>query len=294
METLIKNHHFVTSLEWKNKGNLVPVLDKNIFTIDTNNNENCLVILHGFLTSSYDYHKVLPELSKNYRVIIQDFIGFGFSDKPENKYFTIIDQVDYLLRFWKTLGLRNITLLAHDYGALVAKEVLARQNLNIGIADIKRVIFCNGSMPIDHVISLNSKVSLKNENAKKMIAMLTSFGIYKKNIRDLFFDKNKISDEELKEMWIQLEQNDGRDMINFIHHYIRERKIFWNRWITALNETDIPVKLIWSKEDPLADEKSTRLLSEKITYNEVCWIENVGHYPMLEAPEKWMKCVLSK
>lgn len=293
MEATIKNENNVTSLDWKSKGVKVPVFDKNIFTIDTNNNEKCLVILHGFLTSSYDYHKVLNDLSKNYRVIIPDFIGFGFSDKLENKYFTIIDQTDYLLELFRILGLRNITVFAHDYGALVAKEILARQNSMMNITDVRKIIFCNGSMPIEHIVTLSSEKKQKDESSKKMIAMLTSFGTFKKNIRELFFDREKITDHELKQMWFQLEKNNGRDIINFIHHYIRERKIFWNRWINALNETNISVKLIWSKEDPLADEKSAKLLTEKITNNRVLWITKSGHYPMLEAPKQWIDCVLA-
>ena len=38
-----------------------------------------------------------------------------------------------------------------------------------------------------------------------MISMLTSFGVYKKIMKRFFYDENKITDEELKEMWTQLE-----------------------------------------------------------------------------------------
>ena len=113
MEASINTDGFVTSKEWKEKGTLISVNNKNIFTIDTGgNHKNCLVILHGYLTSSYDYYKVLPELSKHYRVIIQDFIGFGFSDKLENKYLTIIDQTDYLIQLWENLELNIVSPLS--------------------------------------------------------------------------------------------------------------------------------------------------------------------------------------
>jgi len=53
METLLQNDTFISSLDWKNRGSLVPVYNKNIFTIDTGgNHENCIVILHGYLSSS--------------------------------------------------------------------------------------------------------------------------------------------------------------------------------------------------------------------------------------------------
>ena len=43
-----------------------------------------LILIHGFPTSSYDYHKVLEEgWLDEYRVVLFDHVGFGFSDKPE-------------------------------------------------------------------------------------------------------------------------------------------------------------------------------------------------------------------
>jgi pimeloyl-ACP methyl ester carboxylesterase len=295
MEASINTDGFVTSKEWKEKGTLISVNNKNIFTIDTGgNHKNCLVILHGYLTSSYDYYKVLPELSKHYRVIIQDFIGFGFSDKLENKYLTIIDQTDYLIQLWENLELNNITVLAHDYGALIAKELLARENSGITNLDIDKVIFCNGSMPIDHTFFLDTTDTKKNNVSKNLVAMLNSFGVYKKTMKNFFYDENNITDDELKVLWKLLEYNNGRDIINFTSNYIRERKIFWNRWISALNETDIPVKLIWSKEDPLAEESIVKLITDKLTNNKTYWVENCGHYPMLESPEKLIECILSE
>ena len=72
--------------EWRNKGGFVTVFGRKIFVIDTAvnsnssaNNKKTLVLLHGYPTSSYDYYKVLPQLSEKYRVILHDHLGFGFS-----------------------------------------------------------------------------------------------------------------------------------------------------------------------------------------------------------------------
>jgi pimeloyl-ACP methyl ester carboxylesterase len=295
METVIKNDSFISSIDWQNKGALLPVYNKNIFTIDTGgNHENCIVILHGYLSSSYDYHKVIQELSKNNRVIVQDLIGFGFSDKPKNKYFTIIDQTDYVLELWRLLELKTITLISHDYGNLIAKEVLARQNSCCANINIDKIYFCNGSVPVDHYNYLDTHKFYKDDISIKMISMLTSFGVYKKVIKDFFYDDKKISDEELKEMWMQLEHNNGRDHINFVYHYVRERKIFWNRWITALKETEVSIELIWGQEDRITDECIPDLKKEKVAINNISWIKKTGHFPMLESPKEWLQCILKE
>lgn len=282
----------MSSSEWEKKGDLIPIFDKEIFTIDVGNHRNCLLILHGYLTSSYDYHKVLPELSKHYRVVLLDFIGFGFSEKLDKQYCTIIDQTDYVLELCRLLELENITIFAHDYGTEVAQEIIARQNYSLIDFSVEKYIFCNGNMPLDHSFFLDYHKKFKENVAKNLISMLASFGIYKKSIRAVFFDERKITDQELTEMWYQLELNKGRDVINFVHHYIRERKIFWQRWITALKENKVPITLILGRKDPINDDETPNPLASKIEEIDIFWIENCGHYPMLERPKEWIEAVL--
>jgi pimeloyl-ACP methyl ester carboxylesterase len=292
MDILNDDAIVMTSSEWEKKGNLIPVFDKEIFTIDIGSHKNTLVILHGYLTSSYDYYKVLPELSKHYRVVLLDFIGFGFSEKLDKQYFTIIDQADYVLELCRLLDLDNITLLAHDYGTEIAQEIMARQNYSLIITPIEKYIFCNSTIPIYHSFFLNYHKDLKEQVAKKLIPMLASFGYYKKTIKDFFFDESKITDEELQEMWHQLELNKGRDVINFIHHYIREREIFWHRWAAALSENNIPLKLVLGRKNSINTDETLEPLTEKFNDSNILWIEKCGHYPMLENPKDWIEAVL--
>lgn len=284
---------FITASEWRKRGELYTVFNKDLFTIDIGDNDDCMVILHGYLTSSFDYYKVIDQLSKKYRVIVHDLIGFGFSEKVTDHYFSITDQVDYLLELWQLMEINNITLLAHDYGTAIAQEILARKNAGLCPIRIKELIYCNGNLPIKESHFLDTQEFLKKEVSKKLIAMLASIGIYKKTMREVFCDDSKITDEELSEMWYMLENDHGRDVIRFIYNYLRERKIFWGRWVNALKETNVPVKVVWSKNDPLIDENFTEYLSRKTKNNEIYWIENSGHFPMLETPKEWLEAVLS-
>ena len=69
---------------WYANGSYIEVLGHKLFVVDQGKSKDTLLILHGYPTSSYDYYKVLDDLSANYRVIIHDHLGFGFSDKPQN------------------------------------------------------------------------------------------------------------------------------------------------------------------------------------------------------------------
>ena len=119
----------MTSNEWLKKGEFRTIFNHKIFTIDAGEKDKpILVILHGYPTSSYDYYKVLNQLTKKYRVIVHDHLGYGFSDKPLDYSYSLIEQADVALALWKQLGISKFTLLAHDYGTSVATEIIARLN----------------------------------------------------------------------------------------------------------------------------------------------------------------------
>lgn len=282
----------MNSLDWKNKGKFITVFNKNVFVIDEGNSDETLVILHGYPTSSFDYYKVLPELSKKYRVIIHDHLGFGFSDKPLDYSYSLIEQADVALQLWKQLGLQNVTLLAHDYGTSVCTEILARHNTKQTNLQIKKLILCNGSMHIELSKLRTIQKLLKNKITGKWVAKLTKFSIYKKNLQNVYFDKSQVTEDELKEMWFQLEHNNGRKVIHQLSNYINERYFFWHRWIGALKETQIPTNIVWAKNDPVAVAEIANLLTKEIPNNNLYWIENCGHFPMLENPKKWVEFVM--
>lgn len=290
----------MTVNDWKSKGEFITVNDRKLFVIDTSSffssedkiPTETMVILHGYPTSSYDYYKVLPELSKHYRVIIHDHLGFGFSDKPLDYSYSLLDQADLALQLWQQLGVKKVHLLAHDYGTSVATEIIARNNNNELTIEIENLTLCNGSMHIELSQLRTIQKLLKNKWLGKYVAKLTTYAIFSKNLRNVYFDKTKVSNNELKDMWMQLEYNEGRKVIHKLSQYINERYTYWNRWIGALKETNLQTNIVWAKNDPVAVPAIARLIATEISNNKLFWIENTGHFPMLENPDEWLNCIL--
>jgi pimeloyl-ACP methyl ester carboxylesterase len=290
----------MTANEWKSKGEFITVNDRKLFVIDTSSffstedkvPTETMVVLHGYPTSSYDYYKVLPELSKHYRVIIHDHLGFGFSDKPLDYSYSLLDQADVALQLWQQLGVKKTHLLAHDYGTSVATEIIARNNNHELTIEIEKLTLCNGSMHIELSQLRTIQKLLKNKWLGKYVAKLTTYAIFSKNLRNVYFDKTKVSNNELKDMWMQLEYNDGRKVIHKLSQYINERYTYWNRWIGALKETNLQTNIVWAKNDPVAVPAIARLIATEISNNKLFWIENTGHFPMLENPDEWLNCIL--
>ena len=290
----------MTANDWKSKGGFITVNDRKLFVIDTSSffsSENqvpskTMVVLHGYPTSSYDYYKVLPELSKHYRVIIHDHLGFGFSDKPLDYSYSLLDQADLALQLWQQLGVKKVHLLAHDYGTSVATEIIARNNNHELTIEIEKLTLCNGSMHIELSQLRTIQKLLKNKWLGKYVAKLTTYAIFSKNLRNVYFDKTKVSNNELKDMWMQLDYNEGRKVIHKLSQYINERYTYWDRWIGALKETNLQTNIVWAKNDPVAVPAIARLIATEISNNKLFWIENTGHFPMLENPDEWLNCIL--
>lgn len=75
-----------------------------------------LLFVHGTPTWSFLYRKYIQALSKNYRCIAIDHIGFGLSEKPADFDGTPQSHSQTLNAFIEKLDLTNVTLVVHDFG----------------------------------------------------------------------------------------------------------------------------------------------------------------------------------
>ena len=101
--------------------------------LDIGNIDNPIVLLlHGEPNNSFVFRNIAPYLVKqNYRVIIPDLVGFGYSDKPKNAaIITYSNQTKWLNTFIDNLKLTDINLFAHDWGGMISLRIVAeRQKL---------------------------------------------------------------------------------------------------------------------------------------------------------------------
>ena len=78
-----------------------------------------VVMLHGNPTWSFCYRTLIPELSKQYRVVVPDHVGCGLSDKPQRYPYTLAQHIENVERLIARLNLSNITLVLHDWGGAI-------------------------------------------------------------------------------------------------------------------------------------------------------------------------------
>ncbi len=85
-----------------------------------------LLCVHGNPTWSFAWRNLVRELSPDYRVIAVDHIGCGFSDKPQDYEYTLAQHIRNLERFIEALDLKQITLIAHDWGGAIGLGAAGR------------------------------------------------------------------------------------------------------------------------------------------------------------------------
>ena len=93
-----------------------------------------ILFIHGNPTSSYLWRNIIPYVEPHGRAIAVDLIGMGKSDKPDIGY-RFVDHTKYLDGFIEELGLKNITLVVHDWGSALGFNYAMRHEDNVkGIA----------------------------------------------------------------------------------------------------------------------------------------------------------------
>jgi haloalkane dehalogenase len=119
----------------------VDVLDSQMSYVEAGTPDGPPVVLvHGNPTSAYLWRNVIPHLERTGRVIAVDLIGMGQSGKPNLDY-RFEDHVAYFDAFMEALELRDVVLVAHDWGGGVAIDYAARHPENVrGIAHFEAVV----------------------------------------------------------------------------------------------------------------------------------------------------------
>ena len=78
-----------------------------------------ILFVHGNPTWSFHWRKLIGEFSARFRTIAPDHVGCGGSDKPADYSYTLAQHIANLRRLVEHLDLKNITLVAQDWGGAI-------------------------------------------------------------------------------------------------------------------------------------------------------------------------------
>jgi pimeloyl-ACP methyl ester carboxylesterase len=79
-----------------------------------------LLLLHGWPSSVWEFHRIIPLLRSDMRVVVPSLPGYGFSFTPGGRRFGIVECADALHGLMQRLGHERYLVAGGDWGASIA------------------------------------------------------------------------------------------------------------------------------------------------------------------------------
>jgi pimeloyl-ACP methyl ester carboxylesterase len=250
-----------------------------------------LLLIHGFPSASWDWHYLWQPLSQRFRVIACDMLGFGDSAKPANHEYSLLEQADLQQALLEHLNVEQpVHLFAHDYGDSVAQELLARHYESR--VELASCVFLNGGLFAEtHRPVLIQKLLLSPVGW--IIGRAFSRDGLVRSFRQIFGPQTRPSESQMDDFWSLVESHRGPRIMHKLIAYIRERRVWRNRWVSAMQRGEVPLRMIDGGVDPICGAHMVERYRELIPEADTVVLPDIGHYPQIEAPCEVLKHYLA-
>lgn len=214
-----------------------------------------LVCVHGFPTSSIDYHALVCELGAEFDIYTLDFPGYGLSGKPPHPYvYSLYDDARLLThainQVWRLGEYRMIT---HDRGSsigMIALAMLADQDPKTLPADVF-MTNANIYLPLANLTAF--QVALLDEATGRATAAAVTPDMLAAGLgMTTFMPRRSPQDPEIIALAQCFAYNDGVAVLADTVKYLHERAADETGWLERLASIDVNTTLIWGLHDGVA------------------------------------------
>jgi pimeloyl-ACP methyl ester carboxylesterase len=224
-----------------------------------------VILLHGLGGDVSNWAQTIGPLSRKYRVIVPDQIGFGRSDKPMINY-RVGTLVDFLDGFYKELKLERASLVGNSLGGWTAAAyALAHPE------KVERLVLVDAAgFAITGDLDPRILNGL-NPSTRDAVKQVMSLVFYNKQIYasdaavDLLFAR-------------KMTAGDGYTVQRFIDSITRGEDVLDNR----LGAVKQPTLIVWGREDGLTPIAMGERFKKEIAGSQLVVLEKCGHVPQLE------------
>jgi pimeloyl-ACP methyl ester carboxylesterase len=279
-------------VRWKAKGEWFDHLGFEVFFLREGSGPR-LVLLHGYPFNSFDWVRLWPALTERFEVIAPDMLGMGFSAKPDRYEYSVHDHADMHEALLESMGIGECHVLAHDIGDSVAQELLARSEFGqqTGAAlQIKSITWLNGGLfneayrprPIQTLLSATPLGGVLARYRRVFLAD----AVFDRALGEMFGPSSKPSAHLLNQFRQIINYNDGGRVTHKVGRFVLDRYHHRNRWVRAMRQTAIPMRLIDGPWDPNSGRHMAERYLELIPDPDVVLLgELIGHWPQIEDPD---------
>ena len=266
---------------WQKRVQEAPVQDSVSLHVNITGKGQPLVMLHGFGASSYSFSKIIPALSKHFKIYAFDLKGFGASPKPDDNRYSVYDQALLVDRYLKKHHVEKVILLGHSYGGGVA--------LSLALMDPER---------FSKLVLIDS-ASYDQQLPKLIrwlkIPVLGKLGFYlipatvevKESYKYAFYDNRKIPEDIVKEYAGNLYKPNARKVyLQTVENLIPEDLKETSRRYKTIQ---IPTLILWGADDIVIRKEKAYRLHRDIPHSQLKIIPRCGHIPHEEKPHETLR-----
>lgn len=240
-----------------------------------------ILFVHGTPTWSFEYRHLIQALSKTHRCIAPDHLGFGLSARPADFGYRPEDHADVLASFVAALGLRDYTLVVHDFGGPIGLPLALAEE-----SGVARVAVINSWM-----------WSFADDPAMASKARLAGTAIFRWMYRRLNFslkiltpyaygDKKKLTPAIHRQYLAVFPTADDRARVLFAlaKSMTGSSAFFDGLWARRAPLAARPLCLIWGMKDRAFPPHVFERWRAAFPHASVTAIPTAGHWPHEEAP----------
>jgi haloalkane dehalogenase len=248
-----------------------------------------ILFLHGNPTSNYLWRNIIPYLSKQGRCIAPDLIGMGKSDQPNLNY-GFHDTYKYVEGFIQKMGLKNITLVLHDWGSGMGFHYA-----NLHRDNIKAIAFMEAmyDAPTIHDMPFSVKTALKmirnplfgylmvqvgNMFIKKMLPDMIVRKLTKEEIAHYAAPYPTIKSRKPLLAWPKSVPFSGGKPIS-----VAKAVKSWAEW---LKNSDIPKLCFYVTPGVAIKEKDMKIIKEEFKNTELVYLGEGLHFIQEDYPHE--------
>lgn len=235
-----------------------------------------VVLLHGFLSSTFSFRKLVPLLNKHYNVLTVDLPPFGKSGKSTRFLYTYKNIAATVIGLLGELNIERPILAGHSMGGQYVLNMIA---LKPDITE-HAVLFCSSGYlkPPGRLLSFGSRLPFFHLAVKRW---LVRTGGVKENLKLVVHDQSMIDEEMLRGY---MQPFLSKQMFQGIGRLIHDRE--GDLPPEALRKIETSCLLIWGEYDRVVPVEVGERLQSDLQNAELVILENTGHLVPEERPEE--------
>jgi pimeloyl-ACP methyl ester carboxylesterase len=237
-----------------------------------------VILLHGSGGEGARWMPQIQALSKDFRVIAPDHIGFGQSDKPLTTYHSGVF-AGFVVGLMKEIGVPRGTFIGQSLGAAVALDLAVHHP---GL--VHRLILVDGG----GFRSPSDPPRGAPDWHARQIANAGTLEESREYLEKLYYDHKFVTDQLVE-----------HNLILRLRSGYTAESAQWaaERGLGGVTEAEVrgieaPTLLVWGANDPLSSMATADKLNAAIKGSRKVVFDKAGHYPFLEHADKFNSVVL--